>query len=132
MGDHSFADGINAITVFVADLAAARHFYSDLLGLRSVFSDDESTAYRLGGIVLNVLVATSAPELVEPAAVGPSGAGVRSLFTITVGDVDQVVRDLASRGVALLNGPVDRPWGVRTACFADPDGHTWEIATPID
>ncbi|MDQ3782600.1 MAG: VOC family protein, partial [Actinomycetota bacterium] len=28
----------------------------------------------------------------------------------------------------LLNGPVDRPWGVRTASFRDPAGHIWEIA----
>jgi lactoylglutathione lyase len=35
---------------------------------------------------------------------------------------------LKSRGVALLNGPIDRPWGMRTASFRDPDGYIWEIA----
>jgi catechol 2,3-dioxygenase-like lactoylglutathione lyase family enzyme len=30
--------------------------------------------------------------------------------------------------VELLNGPIDREWGVRTAAFADPDGHVWEVA----
>jgi uncharacterized glyoxalase superfamily protein PhnB len=30
--------------------------------------------------------------------------------------------------VKLLNGPMDRPWGIRTAAFADPAGHVWEIA----
>ena len=39
---------------------------------------------------------------------------------------------LAERGVALLNGPVDRPWGIRTAAFADPAGHVWEIAAPLE
>ena len=38
------------------------------------------------------------------------------------------VAEFASRGVELLNGPVDRPWGVRTAAFADPAGHIWELA----
>lgn len=33
-----------------------------------------------------------------------------------------------ARGVELLNGPMDREWGVRTACFADPAGNVWEIA----
>jgi len=33
------------------------------------------------------------------------------------------------RGVKLLNGPMDRPWGNRTASFRDPGGHIWEIAT---
>jgi catechol 2,3-dioxygenase-like lactoylglutathione lyase family enzyme len=33
--------------------------------------------------------------------------------------------------VELLNGPLDREWGVRTAAFADPDGHVWEIAQEL-
>jgi uncharacterized glyoxalase superfamily protein PhnB len=49
-------------------------------------------------------------------------------LTINVDDVDAVCAELARRGVTLLNGPVDRPWGVRTAAFRDPDGHAWEIA----
>ena len=43
-------------------------------------------------------------------------------------DVDAVCAELATRGVTLLNGPMDRPWGVRTASFVDPGGHIWEIA----
>ncbi len=31
-------------------------------------------------------------------------------------------------GVVLLNGPMDRSWGIRTASFSDPGGHIWEIA----
>jgi len=30
--------------------------------------------------------------------------------------------------VTPLNGPIDRPWGIRTASFRDPGGHIWEIA----
>jgi len=33
------------------------------------------------------------------------------------------MRGAGRRGVALLNGPMNRPWGVRTASFADPGGH---------
>ena len=28
-------------------------------------------------------------------------------------------------------GPVDRPWGVRTASSTDPAGHVWEVAHSI-
>ena len=42
--------------------------------------------------------------------------------------MDAVCDDLVARGVRLVNGPMDRPWGPRTACFADPSGHIWEIA----
>jgi hypothetical protein len=36
--------------------------------------------------------------------------------------------ELATRGVELLNGPIDRPWEVRTASFRDPGGDIWKIA----
>jgi uncharacterized glyoxalase superfamily protein PhnB len=49
-------------------------------------------------------------------------------FTLDVDDVDAMCAELAARGVELLNGPMDRPWGIRTASFKDPAGHIWEIA----
>jgi uncharacterized glyoxalase superfamily protein PhnB len=39
---------------------------------------------------------------------------------------------LTELGVDLLNGPVDRPWGVRTPSFRDPAGHVWEVAANIE
>ena len=81
-----------------------------------------------GGRSSTSLIASAAPELVEPARVGSSGAGPRFLPTIEVDDVDAVCARLIALGVPLLNGPMDRPWGVRTAAFSDPSGHVWEIA----
>jgi lactoylglutathione lyase len=52
-------------------------------------------------------------------------------FSIWVDDANAVCDALAAREVVLLNGPIDRPWGMRTACFADPDGHIWEIAQEL-
>jgi len=42
--------------------------------------------------------------------------------------VDAICVKLTERSVQLLNGPIDRPWGIRTASFTDPAGHIWEIA----
>jgi uncharacterized glyoxalase superfamily protein PhnB len=81
--------------------------------------------------MLNLLQATQAPELVAPAAVASASRGAALLFTIRVADADAVCAELARHGVPLLNGPVDRPWGRRTAAFADPDGHVWEIAQEL-
>jgi uncharacterized glyoxalase superfamily protein PhnB len=53
---------------------------------------------------------------------------VRFQLTLGVYDVDATCEELRARGVELLNGPVDRPWGIRTASFRDPAGHVWEIA----
>jgi uncharacterized glyoxalase superfamily protein PhnB len=49
------------------------------------------------------------------------------VLTVEVDDVDAKCVELQELGVSLLNGPMDRPWGVRTASFRDPAGHIWEI-----
>jgi uncharacterized glyoxalase superfamily protein PhnB len=66
--------------------------------------------------------------LIQPARVATPDAGSRFQFTIEVEDVDSMCAELKRRGVTLLNGPMDRPWGIRTASFRDPAGHIWEIA----
>jgi catechol 2,3-dioxygenase-like lactoylglutathione lyase family enzyme len=121
--------GISAITLFVEDLAAAKEFYERAFGLPVTYEDDASAVFNFGNTLINLLKATAAPELIEPASVASPDAGSRMQFTITVDDVDAMCADLTERGVVLLNGPLDRPWGIRTASFRDPAGHIWEIAT---
>ena len=120
--------GIFAITLFVEDLAAGREFYQRAFGLPIHFEDSDSAVFNFGNVLINLLAVSEAPELIAPAPVANPGAGSRMQFTIEVDDVDAMVADLQSRGVRLLNGPMDRPWGIRTAAFADPAGHIWEIA----
>lgn len=120
--------GIYAITLFVEDLEAAKQFYRDVFGLPVVFEDNNSTVFKFGNTLVNLLKITAAEELIEPAQVAPREAGSRFVFTIEVDDVDAMCTELAARGVEMLNGPMDRPWGVRTASFVDPGGHIWEIA----
>ena len=124
-------DRIEVITLFVEDLATSRGFYVGTFGLEIVFEDEVSAVMGLGATMLNLLQAAEAPPLVEPAAVAAAASGCRLIFTIKVKDVDAVCADLGRHGVPLLNGPTDRPWGRRTAAFADPDGHVWEVAQEI-
>jgi len=120
--------GIAAITLFVEDLAAAKQFYEKVFDLPVDYEDNSSTVFKFGNTLVNLLKTTSAGELVDPAKVASREAGSRFVFTITVDDVDAMCAKLISRGVTLLNGPMDRPWGIRTASFMDPGGHIWEIA----
>jgi catechol 2,3-dioxygenase-like lactoylglutathione lyase family enzyme len=124
----SWPGRIGAITLFVEDLEATKRFYREVFGLPVVFEDDDSTVFDFGNTIVNLLKTSAAGELIEPAAVGAREAGARFQLAIEVDDVDAVCAELADRGVELLNGPVDRPWGVRTASFRDPGGHVWEIA----
>jgi catechol 2,3-dioxygenase-like lactoylglutathione lyase family enzyme len=128
MGTDSWPRGISAITLFVEDLAVTRQFYGQVFALPLIFEDDSSAVFNFGNTLVNLLKATEAPELIEPASVASREAGSRVQFTIEVDDVDAMCAELAKRGVKLLNGPIDRPWGIRTASFMDPGGHIWEIA----
>jgi lactoylglutathione lyase len=112
-------------------LQRSKHFYEKAFALAAIFEDTDGAAFELGNTILNLLKVTAAPELIEPAPVAGRDLGARFQLTIWVDDADAVAADLTSRGVELLNGPVDRPWGKRTAAFADPDGHMWEIAQDI-
>ena len=124
----SWAKNIFAVTLFVEDLQAAKQFYLRVFGLPVEFEDNNSAVFKFGQVMINLLKTSEAKELVEPAPVADSEAGSRFVFTIQVDDVDAMCAELRERGVELLNGPMDRPWGIRTASFVDPGGHIWEIA----
>ena len=124
----SWPGEISAITLFVEDLETTKQFYREVFGLPLAFEDADSAVFKFKNTVINLLKTTAARELIEPAVVATREAGSRFQLTIEVDDVDAMCAELASRGVQMLNGPMNRPWGIRTACFKDPGGHIWEIA----
>ena len=119
------------ITLFTEDLERSKAFYQYVFGLRLIFEDENSAVFRLANTGINVLRAEAAGDLVRPGAVAGRNAGARLVFTIGVDDVDAVCAEFATQGVELLNGPLNRPWGVRTASFSDPGGHIWEVAQEL-
>jgi lactoylglutathione lyase len=122
---------VDAITLFVESLDDAKAFYADVFGLALLFEDQNSAVFRFDGFLINLLKIPAARSLVAPEAVARPDAGSRFQFTIPVDNVDEMCKELEARGVKLLNGPMDRPWGIRTASFKDPGGHIWEIAQPL-
>ena len=124
----SWAQRVFAITLVVEDLDAAREFYGRAFGLPEHYYSGDSAVFRFGDLLINLLEATQGPGLLDPVPVAPIESGVRVQLTVPVDDVDAVAAGLVARGVELLRGPEDRPWGPRTASFRDPGGHVWEIA----
>jgi catechol 2,3-dioxygenase-like lactoylglutathione lyase family enzyme len=122
---------ISVITAFADDLDAAKTFYHDVFGLTTIYQDDASAVYKFGNMMINLLTASQAPELIEPTVPGGADAGPRHLLTLDVDDVDAKAAELQQKGVTLLNGPQDRPWGIRTVAFADPTGTVWELSAPL-
>jgi catechol 2,3-dioxygenase-like lactoylglutathione lyase family enzyme len=130
----------NVITLAVDDLERALVFYRDGLGLQTngvVASDlvDHKTG-AAGAIVIfkleSALILALYPrsELAKDAAVpaGPPQIGQFSLGQLVASraEVDRILKEAAAAG-AVVTAPHDRPWGIYSGYFRDPDGHLWEI-----
>jgi catechol 2,3-dioxygenase-like lactoylglutathione lyase family enzyme len=122
---------VSAISLFVEDLQAAKSFYRDIFGVEVVFEDATSVCVKFDRLFVNLLHVSAAREQVEPADVAAREAGARFQLSIWVDDVDALCALLRERGAELLTGPADRAFGMRTATFTDPDGHSWEVAQEL-
>jgi catechol 2,3-dioxygenase-like lactoylglutathione lyase family enzyme len=122
---------IEVVTLFVDDLISTRKFYQDVFAPEVLFEDEAGAILQFAGMAVNLLRVEDAPELVTPRQVGTAKDGPRFMFTVKVEDCNKAHAELVAKGIAFLNGPIDRPWGRRTAAFADPSGHVWEIAQEI-
>lgn len=131
---------LNVVTLGVDNLERALTFYRDGLGLRTngvVAADlvDAETGaagaiavFTLeGGLVLALYPRS---ELAKDAAVqaGPPQLGQFSLGQLVGSrdEVDRILEQAAAAG-AVVTPPRDRPWGIYSGYFRDPDGHLWEV-----
>jgi catechol 2,3-dioxygenase-like lactoylglutathione lyase family enzyme len=136
---------LDVITLAVDDLERSLAFYRDGLGLRTkgvVATDvvDEETGaagaiviFELeGGLLLTLYPRT---ELAKDAAVParPPQIGQFSLGQLVASraEVDRILEQAAAAGAA-VTAPHDRPWGIYSGYFRDPDGHLWEIIWNAD
>jgi len=132
---------IHVITLAVDDLQRALAFYRDGLGFDSTgvvgseFIDDRTGAegaiaiFNLAdGLILNIYPRS---ELAKDANV-PFGQPKTGEFSIghaatNRAEVDAILTLAEAAGATLLDKPHDRPWGIYSGYFQDPDGHLWEI-----
>lgn len=132
---------IHVVTLAVSDLDRALSFYRDGLGLDSAgvigseFAGDDDNAagavvmfHLNGGLILALYPRT---ELAKDADVplGPPKTGEFSIGHVVAskGDVDALLARAGAAGATFTSPPHDRPWGIYSGYFSDPDGHLWEI-----
>jgi catechol 2,3-dioxygenase-like lactoylglutathione lyase family enzyme len=121
---------IGAINLIVRDLEASTAFYRNVFGLPLQFADEDTAAFRFKDtyVFLQRGAAHEDAPASEVLALAEQGVGQ---FAIIVPDVDAVRAEVTEHGVAVISGPADRDWGMRTMTFADPGGHVWEIAQEL-
>jgi catechol 2,3-dioxygenase-like lactoylglutathione lyase family enzyme len=132
---------IHVLTLAVADLVRALQFYRDGLGLDTEgvigteFAGDETHAagavamFHLDGGLILALYPRS--ELAKDASI-PCGPPTSSAFSIghlvgSKAEVDTVLAAAAAAGATITDAPHERPWGIYSGYFRDPDAHLWEI-----
>lgn len=132
---------IHVITLAVADLDRALTFYRDGMGfptegpIGTEFLGDEDTpngttvVFHLDdGLMLSLYPRS---ELAKDASVAlaEAKAGEFSIGHIvaTRTEVDVIISQAKAAGAAVIGPPHDRPWGIYSGYFQDPDGHLWEI-----
>jgi catechol 2,3-dioxygenase-like lactoylglutathione lyase family enzyme len=132
---------IHVITLAVDNLDRAVQFYRDGLGLETpgvvgteFAGDDTNPAgavamFQLqGGLILALYPRT---ELAKDAKLqpGPPNSGEFSIGHAAAdkAEVDALLAQAQAAGASLTDEPHDRPWGIYSGYFQDPDGHLWEI-----
>lgn len=121
---------IGAINLIVGDLERAKAFYREVFGLPLQHEDEDTAAFlfRDTYVFLQRSPAHRDDPSDEVLDLAHNGVGQ---YAIIVDDVDVVRTELDQRDVKVISGPADRGWGMRTMTFADPGGHTWEIAQQL-
>lgn len=129
------------ITLAVDNLERALKFYRDGLGLptKGIFGTEfkGSKTQPAGAVVmfhLNgglTLALYPRSELAKDArqAKGRSSPTEFSIgyLAATRREVDEILTRAKSAGAIITDKAHDRPWGVYSGYFKDPDGHLWEI-----
>lgn len=121
---------LHLVTLGVRDFQTSKRFYTDTLGWKpSSNSNDDVTFFQAGGMVLSIY---PREKLAEDALVSAEGSGFGG-FTLAYNarseaEVDEIIRDLQSKGVTILKEPQKVFWGGYSSYFADPDGNCWEVA----
>jgi len=121
---------VSMITLGVRDLARARRFYSEGLGLPlGPDVGDEVAFFALHGAWLAVW---GREELAKDAKITDNGGGFAGISiahnVASREQVDAVMAQAAAAGATITRPAEDAFWGGYTGYFADPEGYLWEIA----
>ena len=125
---------VEAMVLFVQDLAGCTAFYRDTFRLQYQGSDADASSFLLGdGLYLILLSPSGTADLLGTQVNDLKiGGGPRGLLAASVADVDAAYEELKAKGVTFVRPPTDQPWGLRMAFFTDPEGNLWEINQPIE
>jgi catechol 2,3-dioxygenase-like lactoylglutathione lyase family enzyme len=124
-------DRLDHLVLTVSDLDATVAFYTDVLGMEAQTFGDGRRALHFGQSKINLHVAG---HEFEPKAAHPA-PGSADLCFIVDDPLEAVTAHLAARGVAVIDGPVERTGArgtLRSVYLRDPDNNLIELSNYLD
>jgi len=120
---------LTVVTLGVQDLARARTFY-EALGFAESSSSNESIVFMdAGGVVLALYRRKLLADDANIPAEGSGFGGVTLARNVrSKAEVDAALDVAKMAGASILKPAQQAFWGGYSGYFADPDGHTWEVA----
>lgn len=118
---------ISLVTLGVADIDRARHFYEGL-GWVGESPDDEVWFFQCGAMIVALW---SRRLLADDSAMVDGGGWGGVTLAHNVGspaEVDAVLAEAAAAGATVARKGAATEWGGYSGIFVDPDGHPWEVA----
>jgi hypothetical protein len=120
---------LHLITLGVKDFEISKKFYAETLGWKISRPQEGVAFFQAGGVVLAIY---PREKLAEDALTSPEGSGFSGITLAynarSEAEVDEIIRDLKSKGVKIVKEPQKVFWGGYSSYFADPDGYCWEVA----
>ena len=113
---------VDFVSLLTQDLARAKHFYADVLGLEIETQGDSDMEFRLGQVTLDVF---------DPSSIGQAFAPNPAGIALRVTDVDTARSELEAKGV-VFDGETIETGVCRQAWFKDPDGNALMLHRRFD
>lgn len=113
---------VDFVSFLTQDIARAKRFYSEVLGLELETEGESDMELRAGQVTLDIFDPSS---IGQPFAPSPAGLALR------VGDVDAARAELEGKGV-VFDGETIETGVCKQAWFKDPDGNALMLHRRFD
>jgi catechol 2,3-dioxygenase-like lactoylglutathione lyase family enzyme len=113
---------VDFVSFLTRDIARAKHFYSEVLGLELETEGESDMEFRAGQVTLDIF---------EPSSIGQPFASSPAGLALRVADVDAARAELEAKGV-VFDGETIETSVCRQAWFKDPDGNALMLHRRFD
>ena len=123
---------LSVVTLGVADLGRAVDFYERVVGWKATPGSSTIAMFDLGGIVFSLYPHDDLAKDMKDTADEDHSLAYKGFSlahnTRSKEEVDLIFSRLKGHGATIIKEPEQAFWGGYSGYFADPDGHSWEVA----